>query len=343
MLKLYVSDRIIFNPIKKQGQFLNSVKEKLGFSWSELAKMLNLNERTVRDWACNKKHMSYDSAVYLSKRSDIALDKNIKILSWKEHTKKAGRLGGISNININGRVGGNETYRKAKWKKWWEEEGQYIKNSITHSFNISLPEMSVDLAEFVGIILGDGGITTYSVTVTLSSNEIKYISHVKNLFYKLFRIRVKVYFRKRAKAVDIVAQRKQLVDFCLELGLVKGNKIRQKIDIPDWIKKDESFARACVRGLIDTDGCFFTHRFVVNGKKYSYMKMAFTSASMSLVLSVVEILDNMGINIRISKNHKDVRIESIQSLRRYVKEVGSNNHKHLQKIKKWKKDRNMIE
>ena len=70
--------------------------------------------------------------------------------------------------------------------------------------------------------------------------------------------------------------------------------------------------------------------------------MAFTSASLPLVLSMREILTKSGFGVRISKNHKDLRIEDGKYVARYIKEIGSHNQKHLQKIKKWKKIRNVL-
>lgn len=69
-------------------------------------------------------------------------------------------------------------------------------------------------------------------------------------------------------------------------------------------------------------------------KKYSYLKIAFTSASIPLVISVREILINFGFNVRISKNHKDIRIEDNKYVCKYIKEIGSNNDKHLQRMKR---------
>ena len=156
------------------------------------------------------------------------------------------------------------------------------------------------------------------------------------LINKLFNIVPKIYPSKIAQAVNIVSNRKELVVFCQSIGLVVGNKIKQQIDIPLWIKKNKTFTKECIRGLIDTDGCFFTHKYISSGKRYYYLKIAFTSASRPLVLSVAKTLTNFGFKVRISKNGKDVRIEDNFSVQKYIKEIGSNNQKHLDKIIKWK-------
>lgn len=84
------------------------------------------------------------------------------------------------------------------------------------------------------------------------------------------------------------------------------------------------------------NGCFYINSYIVGGKKYSYFKIAFTSASVPLINSVAKTLINFGIHARISKNHKDVRIEDRQYVLKYIQDIGSHNNKHLQKIEKWK-------
>ena len=39
------------------------------------------------------------------------------------------KIGGINHFVKYGTVGGNEEYRKAKWKEWWNKIGQYKKNA----------------------------------------------------------------------------------------------------------------------------------------------------------------------------------------------------------------------
>ena len=120
------------------------------------------------------------------------------------------------------------------------------------------------------------------------------------------------------------------------------NEVKKQVDIPEWIKENEIFLKACIRGLIDTDGCFYTNSYYVNGKKYSYFKIAFTNASAPLISSVFTALVKFGFKARISKNNKDVRIEGTQYVNKYVDEIGSHNNKHLEKIEKWKNIRNML-
>ena len=124
--------------------------------------------------------------------------------------------------------------------------------------------------------------------------------------------------------------RSGIIRFCVDkLGLKTGNKIKQQVDIPNWIKRNRRFSIACIRGLVDTDGCLFNHNYKVNGKLYSYKKLAFTSFSAPLRRSVFRVLKSLGMNPRLDR--KDIRLESEEDVRRYFSIVGTHNRKLLNK------------
>lgn len=190
------------------------------------------------------------------------------------------------------------------------------------------------MAEFVGIVLGDGGISDKQVTITLNSRDDKeYSTFVIRLIKNLFGVKPSLYHDSKYLAMDIVVSRTKLVKFCTErLGLKKGNKIKQQIDIPDWIKKNKKFSIVCLRGLIDTDGSVFVHRYRVKEKWYSYKKLSFTSYSKPLRRSVYEIMKSNGLNPRLSKN-RDVRLDSVEDIKKFFDIIGSSNPKHLKRYK----------
>ena len=72
----------------------------------------------------------------------------------------------------------------------------------------------------------------------------------------------------------------------------------------------------------------------MNEKKYSYLKIAFTNSSLPLILFVYESLRKMGIRSSVQRNHKEVRIVDREAVLKYIKEIGTHNSKHLEKIGK---------
>jgi intein/homing endonuclease len=198
--------------------------------------------------------------------------------------------------------------------------------------SIEKPGRSEALAEFTGILLGDGGISKYQLAITLNIHEERgYGAFVIALIENLFGVTPSVHYEKNAAAFNIVVSRRDLVVFCNDvLGLAVGDKIRQKIDLPGWIKKDKSFAAASMRGLFDTDGSVFDHRYHVGGKLYSYKKFEFCSLSRPLLDSVHMILKNLDLHPRFSRG-KSIWLDSRADVKRYFDTIGSHNPKHLKR------------
>ncbi len=345
MLEQYKNNRLKFNIKGVQRNFILKAKELLGLTSSQLSKRLHISQRTLADWTREKISISQATAQTISKLANMSIPVNHSIIDWRIRFKKAGEIGGRNKFLKYGSVCIDEKYRKEKWQEWWNKTGQYKKNpkGFQSILKIKIPKKSRLLAEFFGILLGDGNISVYNIGVTLSSEEKQYINYVCKVIKKLFGVLPKIFKHKSSNAVSIIVNRKQLVDFCQEFGFKMGNKVKHQVDIPLWIKENAIFSRECIRGLIDTDGCFFFHKYMAGGKIYSYLKIAFTSASRPLTSSVAEALTILGFNVRVSKNGKDVRIEDKQYVQKYIKEIGSHNQKHLEKIRKWKKSNSMLE
>ena len=139
-----------------------------------------------------------------------------------------------------------------------------------------------------------------------------------------------IYEDKEDSVFDVTISRVELVRYCInDLGLKIGNKVKQQVDVVDWIKQNKKFMIACVRGLIDTDGSVFDHKYRVNGKSYSYKKMDFSSSSRPLLSSVYAFLKNLGLKPRITKDGKKIRLESVEDVKKYFRLIGSHNPKHL--------------
>ena len=182
-------------------------------------------------------------------------------------------------------------------------------------------------------MLGDGSINKNIIKISLDSESDKnYIIYTSKLLKKLFGVKPTFYINKKARVVDLIIHRRNLVDFCVSIGLVIGNKVKKNADIPNWIKENDDLSIACVRGLIDTDGCFYKHRYNSNGKLYTYTKIAFTSKCSNIIKSVREILIKQGICVRITKDGNDVRVENRKGVDRYLKIFNTHNIKFKDKI-----------
>lgn len=160
-----------------------------------------------------------------------------------------------------------------------------------------------------------------------------YTNFVVALIKKLFGIVPAVYHREVRSVRTVTISSRAFVVFCnQDFNFQIGNKMRQRIDIPNWIKRDQKFSLACMRGLFDTDGSVVIHRYWVGGKRYSYKKLEFCSMSTPLRKSAYDILSNLGMHPRIARE-KSVWLDSKSKVETYFKSVGTHNLKHWKRYK----------
>lgn len=321
-----------FFPKGRQSAFLLLSKADLGCTWQVLARISLTSTHTLACWRSEKNSMSFSALERICKKRNIKMPVGVIVKDPHWNVTGAAKAGGKAVILKYGTVGGDDSYRKKKWHEWWEREGKHKGSKITQPRTFKKPKLSKELAEFVGIVLGDGGISTYQITVTLNSvTDKKYLKFVEKLIKNLFKVPIGFYSEKQYLAQRIVISRTALVLYLLTLGLKEGNKVKQQVDIPEWIKSNKQYSMACLRGLIDTDGCIILHRYHSKGRMYCYKKIGFTSRSYPLICSVCDILSNLEITHRITKNRYDVRIEDAEDVRKYFQLIGTSNPKHLER------------
>lgn len=321
----------VFFPQQIQQRFMNEIFAKV--SLEEAAILCGVSQRTIRDWRRGKFSIDLKSLQILSRKTGLRIPDRIELRERYWYTAKGASKGGRAVFEKYGRIGGNPLHRKKKWYEWWEREGKHRAFSITSPKKIRKPPYSEKLAEFTGIEIGDGGLSKSQLTVTLHyKDDREYSRYVARLVESLFAVKPSMYVDKKYSVVDIVVSRTELVKFCNEkLGLKIGNKVKQNVDIPEWVKRKRNFAIACLRGLVDTDGSVFIHRYKVGKKFYQYKKLSFTSHSQSLLLSVHKFLRDIGLNPRLTSGI-DVRLESKSDMKRYFEIVGTNNPKHWRRF-----------
>lgn len=297
----------------------SSAKEKSELSWYQLARYLEVKSRAFENWYRGIYLLPEEIFIKLNSISGLNL-KDYKLVSdnW-------------------GRVKGGRASIKQQGGSFWTLEGS-TKGGTNSAKKILLPKYSKDLAEFIGIMLGDGGISRDQINVTLGySTDKKYVPYIKGLIRKLFRIKTSIYRSRSKDFIRIRASGVNLVKNLLKLGLIQGNKIKQQFDIPIWIKKKDEYISACIRGMIDTDGC--VHRKVrreLNGIEYRSIGITFCSASRPLQISLVKLFNILGFKVAISG--RTIYLCGKEQIERYIKEIGFSNPKHLKRYKNFRKD-----
>lgn len=135
-----------------------------------LANKLGLSPRTVRDWRREKFSMTLKALGKIHKVVGLKIPQSIELRDRYWYTSVGSSAGGIAVYKKYGRIGGDPEKRKKRWREWWQRKGRLI-HSQKHIFRrkfIKKPSFGVALAEFVGILMGDGGISQRQVCITLS-------------------------------------------------------------------------------------------------------------------------------------------------------------------------------
>lgn len=114
-----------------------------------------------------------------------------------------------------------------------------------NSFNIEDCKL---VAEFIGIMLGDGhlhkkGEKSYDgdlLSISLNRvDEPEYVEYVKHLIFNLFGIIPVEQPRSDSKAIDLKLYNSDIIDFLISIGLKTGDKVKNQVYVPEWIKKEK--------------------------------------------------------------------------------------------------------
>lgn len=216
-----------------------------------------------------------------------------------------------------------------RMKKLSIKSTPYLKKHYRNSrTGVKIPsKFSADLAEFIGIMLGDGSLTHFQVVVTLGNKEIVYARYVCDLIKKLFGIEAKIGVRVTGYC-DVYIGSVRLTSYLFKMGLVR-NKVKSQVDVPVWIMTKPEYMRACLRGFFDTDGSVYKLRF---GNQISLC-----NASLPLLKSLQLML--LRLEYRPSSiSLKNVYLTRRQDLKRFFEEIGSNHPKKRNRLKRLVED-----
>lgn len=189
------------------------------------------------------------------------------------------------------------------------------------------------LAEFIGVLLGDGCIMDYKnhkeLKITLHSHDdLSYSKYLESLFFDIFNLKIRTYFRKNENTMDLRIVSKQLIKFLLDdLGLVSSPK-KKRAKIPN---KFMDYGLDVLRGYFDTDGSLVITNN--NGTIYPRIEMKVCDSPMQeqFILLLKEAGFRFGVYnlangaVRLQLNGKD-------QLTEWIKLVGSKNTKHTDKL-----------
>jgi hypothetical protein len=242
--------------------------------------------------------------------------------SYKKQVKVVDGNWGQVKGGINGMESMSKKYPKevVAWRKKGADKiaGANVKKII-------YPKLSEDLAEFIGIHLGDGTMTKYFIRISGDYRcDIPYFKYISNLIFKLFGIRPQIFKDPRPINTGYVLLRSKAVCSFLneKYGIPFGDKIKSRAHIPHKILEDERLSFACLRGLVDTDGS--VSRRGVGGRQFC---IHFTSHNPGLLSQVRQITEGRALFTHFYEKSSGTNCWS--SILKYFKMVGSSNMRHI--------------
>ncbi len=207
---------------------------------------------------------------------------------------------------------------------------------------IKIPKKDKILAELVGTILGDGCVSAYTANkngvyqVRIAGNYIKdydyIVNYLKPLVENIFNINAHIHKSKYFNGIYLTLIGKNLVRFFNNIGIKSGDKIKNRVGIPIWIKKDKKLLKSCIRGLFDTDGCLYELRPHWPG----IFQLSFKNHNKKLLNDARNSLLELGFNVsKVTSNQ--IYITRKDNVYRFYKEIGSSNNRLLVKFKEFLK------
>ena len=201
---------------------------------------------------------------------------------------------------------------------------------------------SINLAEFIGILLGDGSICLKGINskchnrlkITLDSNTDKeYINYVANLIEMLFQIKPHIKKRKHENAVDLFIFNKEVIEFLINtIGLKLSPKWNRALIPENFLIKGLDLM--VVRGYFDTDGALVTANN--NGTIYPRLEMKVCPSPMQT--QFITILNKYRFKFgayQIGKGKVRIQLNGKGQLENWIKLVGFSNQKNSDKIKRF--------
>lgn len=225
---------------------------------------------------------------------------------------------------------------------------------------ITIPKfLNADLAEDIGIQIGDGGIFVYKEKDGDTHYRIECYGHINEdisyfntviipLKQKLFNVKPDIKIHKTAGTCYIRINSKAINTFYhYAIGLPRNNKCKI-ITIPKIIlNSSNEILAACIRGITDTD---FSLSFGKRGNDYSYPILHLTSASKKLIFQLHYYLKRFGIfsNVTYDYGEYDFRtgktyiknnlfVNGNKNFEYWIEHIGFCNPVHATKYLIWKR------
>lgn len=154
-----------------------------------------------------------------------------------------------------------------------------------------------DLAELIGVVIGDGHIQAFPRTerliIAANSSNQGFINRYVDIVRKVFNKDPYCMKAKDANCVRISIYEKFISK---RLGVPCGNRKDDVVSIPRWIFQNKTFLASYLRGLYEAEGSFCVH------KPTSTYKLIFSNKNKTLLYEVYRSLHAFGFHPNIGSD-----------------------------------------
>ena len=178
-----------------------------------------------------------------------------------------------------------------------------------------------DLAELIGVVLGDGHISkfprTEELTIFSNAKNIGFVKRYSRLLKKIFDKVPYVAKTSRGNCIRIRIYQKNIIR---RLGVPISPRKNKKISVPRWILNNKNYIIRYLRGLYEAEGSFCVHR------PTSTYKLFFSNKNITMLKNVFRLMKILGFhphwtkanyNIQLSKKYEVLKAVKLLKFRLY--------------------------
>ena len=196
-----------------------------------------------------------------------------------------------------------------------------------------------EIAELIGILLGDGGLGSYKsgnktqhrLKISLNSiDDTEYVPYVAGLIEKVTSTSPTIRYRKKENTVDICAFGYSVLERFDRIGLSRSPKWNRAKIPKEYMKGKKSIF--VLRGYFDTDGSVV----ITNNNGIIYPRLEMKVCPSPMQNQFIEILDKLGFRFgsyNIGKGKIRLQLNGISQLKKWKDVVGFSNPKHQKRAK----------
>ncbi|MES2225747.1 MAG: LAGLIDADG family homing endonuclease [Patescibacteria group bacterium] len=199
-----------------------------------------------------------------------------------------------------------------EWRDRMKAEGK-IKSSYEPF------EKNGDLAELIGVVLGDGHIYKHvrceSLRIVGSGNNPGFAQRYASLVENIFGKKPHVALRSAEYAINITIYQREIA---ARLGIPAGSRKNLVYELPPWIQDEPQHIIYFLRGLYEAEGCLAHHEGT-----YTH-KFQFSNVNRSLLDIVFNELQKLGFHphrspkqIQVSRKEEVQKLANLLQFRNY--------------------------